>query len=324
MRVAVVGCGRHAQHALYPSLAPAGLELAAVCARSMVTAEDAARRFGAPAAFDDVSRMLEQSDVSGVIVAVPAAAYRDVVLTAVQAGMAVFCEKPGGAGVEDLRRVREAARHAGVPLLVGYMKRFASAYQAAHAAARAADFGVTTSVHMQFVVGPGFGSLRGYIVDNAAHALDLLRWFGGDVAELRASSASQDDDRHAVALSVRFETGAVGTAQLASTASFFQHNERLDVIGNGCSLTVDNVDTLTVRPPRGPVAVTRPTYTVPLPANFTGTTMGFIPELAHFAEVACNGTDVGSPIGIDNALATMELVERVCAELGVNEAAFQQ
>ncbi len=314
MRVGFVGCGRHATTSLYPALHPAGLQLVAACARHWDKANQAARTFGAERSYDDVVAMLSDGELDAVVVSVPLHAYRDVVLRCVEASLPVFCEKPGAESVATLTAVEDAARAARVPLMVGYMKRFAPAYREAIRRIRLAEFGRVTSVHVKLVVGAGASSLRSYVVDNAVHALDLLRVFGGEVAAVQAEVLSLDDRRHAVGVLVRFESGAVGTAQLASTASFHQENESLEVVGEGCSVGVLNVDTLVARPQHGPVEVQRPTYTVPLAHNFTGTTMGFVPELEHFRKVVQEGLPCESDVV--SARRTLEVAERILERVG--------
>ena len=48
MRVGVVGVGRHVSGNIYPSLAMAGMQIVAICARHQDRAEAAAERWGAP------------------------------------------------------------------------------------------------------------------------------------------------------------------------------------------------------------------------------------------------------------------------------------
>lgn len=311
MRVGFIGCGRHATTSLYPALRPAGLELVATCATRLDRAQATAAAFGAAAAYDKVPSLLDGAPIDAVLVSVPPAAYLDVVLPLLDAGLPVFCEKPGAATVEELARIEQRSTETGVPVMVGYMKRFARAYRVAAEFVARPEFGRVTSVHSKFLMGPGFGSLRGYVIDNTVHALDLMRWYGGEVASLEARALSLDDNRHALSLLLSFASGAVGTAQLGTTGSFFQDNELLEVVGEEHSATVTNVDTVVCRRPRGPVEVDRPTYTVPLPANMTGAVMGFGAELEHFKAVVTTGAVCESDVA--SARRTLALAEQVWA-----------
>jgi len=314
VRVGFIGCGRHATTALYPSLRPAGLELVATCARRFDRAEQIAKAFGAARAYDNVTALIAGGDLDAVLVALPPEAYLEVILPLLDAGLPVFCEKPGAGSLEQLERIDAESNAAGVPVMVGYMKRFARAYRVASDFSRRDDFGRVTSIHCKFLMGPGFGSLRNYVIDNPVHALDLMRFLGGEVAEVQARYLRLDDTKHALSLLLAFESGAVGTAQLGTTGSFFQENELLEVVGEEHSVTVTNVDTVVCRRPRGPVEVDRPSYTVPLTPNLTGTVMGFVPELAHFKAVVLDGVPCKSDIA--SARKTLALAEQVLSALG--------
>ena len=298
---------------LYPALRPAGLELVGVASRHAEGASTSALAFGAGpgAGFDTVGALLAATEPAGVIVCVPAAAYRDVVLECVAGGVPVFCEKPGAASSAELAEI-EAAAAGGVPVMVGYMKRFAPAYRRAVELVAADEFGPVTSVHAQFLMGPGFGSIAGYVIDNPVHMLDMLRAVAGEVVDVNVFATTNGTDRHAIALGCTFENGAVGTAQFTTTFNWDHEGERLDVVGTGASVTVTNVDTVTYRPAGGAAIVERPTYTVPLDRNFTGTTMGFVPELAHFKAVVTEGVPCLSDVA--SARRTLDLAERVLRE----------
>lgn len=315
LRVGFIGTGRHATNAIYPALRPAGLELVATCSRDEARAREQARAFGAGRWHAGVDALIaDAADLDAILVVVPPSAYEEVVAACLEAGKPVFVEKPAAADLAQLVRMEAAAEAAGLPVMVGYMKRFARAHRVALDFIHRPDFGPVTSIHGKFVMGAGFGSLRNYLVDNPVHMLDLMRLFAGEVLDVSAASRSLDDQRHALSLLLEFDGGAVGTAQLGTTASFHQENELLEVVGEGHSVTVTNLDTVTCRGPSGHVLVDRPTYTVPLRPNLTGDVMGFVPELEHFRAVVLDG--VACESDITSARQTFELVERIWQQVG--------
>ena len=133
MRVAVVGVGRHASRNIYPSLAMAGLEIVAICARHQGRAEAAAARWGARDAFDSAARMLGSVDLDGVVICVQPPEYAPLITLCLQAGKPVFCEKPGASSSAEASELARLSATTAVPVVVGYMKRFAPAYRRAHA-----------------------------------------------------------------------------------------------------------------------------------------------------------------------------------------------
>jgi myo-inositol 2-dehydrogenase/D-chiro-inositol 1-dehydrogenase len=67
-----------------------------------------------------------------VVITAASPAHAELVKAATTAGKAVFCEKPMGLTVDEIDRGISAARAAGVPLQVGFNRRFAPDFAAAH------------------------------------------------------------------------------------------------------------------------------------------------------------------------------------------------
>ncbi len=81
----------------------------AVCSRQVARARDAAEELGAPFATDSVDALCARADVDLVFVATPPHLHREVVLTALDAGKHVVCEKPFGLSPDDALAMLERA-----------------------------------------------------------------------------------------------------------------------------------------------------------------------------------------------------------------------
>ena len=75
------------------------------------------------------------------MIAATTTAHADLVVAAAGAGKAVFCEKPMALTLADADRAIAAADAAGVPLQVGFNRRFAADFAAAHDAIVAGRIG---------------------------------------------------------------------------------------------------------------------------------------------------------------------------------------
>ena len=316
MRVGFIGVGSHATRNLYPNLAPAGLELTATCARHQDRADAAAKRWGAAHAFDDVGRMLTSVQLDGVVICVQPWDYAPLIEQCLGAGVPVFCDKPAAATAGQATELADLSERTGVPVVVGYMKRFAPAYRRAREILRSPDFGDASLGTFTFAMGQGFGGdLRTYLIDNPVHPLDLARFLLGEITDLEAHVISRPEVGHAIAAMGRTTSGAVCTFNLCTTGSWEHRNEYVEIYGEGHAMWVENVDTCTYRPPQPPAQVWQPNYTVPRPANSSAVTTGFGPELEHFRHVVINGTTNESDMA--SAAATLALAERLCAVAGV-------
>lgn len=315
MRVGVVGCGRHATSVLHPALVHLGFDLAATCARRLPSARAAAARFGG-VAYDDLAEMIHREDLEAVVACVPPQVYGTVIRQCVQARLPVFAEKPGAVGTAEASDLAELSEDAGVPVMVGYMKRFAPAYRRARAAMADPLFGAPSLATFTFVMGDMGVDFDSYLVDNPVHHLDLARHLLGELHDLHVTRGRSDGGRHALTVAARADSGAVVSLQLGSTGSWQQHNESVEVFGAGSSVLVDNMDTCVLRPPEGPEQRWTPNYTIPDEANSTFTTMGFGPELTHFRDVVRGGQKCESDIA--SAARTLGLVEEVRAQVDRN------
>lgn len=311
MRIGVIGVGAHASANLYPNLRAAGMDLVAVCARSRERAEAAAVRWGAQKAFSDTTRMLDASELDGVVICVQAGDYAPLIAQCIEARIPVFCEKPAAGSADEADDLAARSAATGVPVVVGYMKRFAPAYRRAHAIVSSADFGPPTLANFTFTLGPWkAGGLRHYLTDNPVHHLDLARRFLGELSDMHAHVAQVSGDGFAVAATARSVGGAVCTFNFGTTSSWHQRNEYAEIYGTGRSVWIENVDTLVSRGPAQPEHVWRPNYTVGVRENSSPTVMGFLPALEHFRSVVIDGVPNESDIA--SAAATLRLSQTLC------------
>jgi predicted dehydrogenase len=87
-----------------------GLRLAAVATRNEQSAREAAKAFGADRWYSDPFAMIRDDRIDIVTVAVAVPAHRELVLAALEAGKAVYCEAPLGRSVAEAEEMAKAAR----------------------------------------------------------------------------------------------------------------------------------------------------------------------------------------------------------------------
>jgi predicted dehydrogenase len=287
--------------------------LAATCARHLDRAETAAARFGAGSAFDDVERMLEEVPLDGAVVVVPPDQFAGVVGACISTGVPVFVEKPAANDAAEAADLAAQAADAGVPVVVGYMKRFAGAYRLAKEVAAQPEFGSLTMGSFTWSMGPFAHrfDMRDWLFENPVHHFDLARFFFGELDDIHVRRGKGNE--HTVAVLASSASGALVNIRANTTGSWEQHNEAVEIFGEGHSLFVDNIDTCTWRPPTRPERTWRPNYTVPVAANMTTATMGFGPELEHFRRVVTEGIPNESDIA--SAAATLALTSRIADQV---------
>jgi predicted dehydrogenase len=133
-----------------------------------------------PDALDSLDELLERP-LDGLVIATPSALHADQAVTALDAGVAVFCQKPLGRTAAEAARVVEAARRADRLLAVDLSYRFTRAAQAL----KRVDLGRVDAAELAFhnAYGPDKAWFYdpalaggGCVIDLGTHLVDLALW----------------------------------------------------------------------------------------------------------------------------------------------------
>lgn len=130
------GCLTHV-----PALRDAGFEVRALVGRDPARTKARADRFDIPVATTALGVALALDGVDAVSVVTPPHTHADLVLSAVEAGKHVVCEKPFATDEADAQRMLDAAEAAGVVHLLGTEFRFATAQALLRRVVRGGDIG---------------------------------------------------------------------------------------------------------------------------------------------------------------------------------------
>ena len=162
-----------------------------------------ADRLGAePAASPDA---LLRAGLDGVVIAAGTDAHPELIVAAVDAGLPVFCEKPLARTIAEGAEVVARVRASGVPVQIGYQRRFDVAYQAAHDAVAAGELGWLHTVRSTTLdpapPTPEYVAVSGGIFhDCGVHDFDSIRWVTGrEVVEVYATGSNRGAEFFAAA-----------------------------------------------------------------------------------------------------------------------------
>ena len=233
IRFGIVGPGKVARlHATALARIP-GARLAAVAGRSRERAEALAVAHEARVD-ESIDQMIDRGGVDTVIICTPHPLHRDQAIAAAGAGLHTLIEKPMALNPADCDAIIEAAAATGVVLSVMSQRRWYAPVRRVKAAIEDGRIGrpglATVEVlgwrgdeyyAMDDWRGTMAGEGGGVIVNQAAHQIDLVRWFLGPVAEVDGWTANLnhpgiDVEDTAVAV-VRFESGALATITLSNS-----------------------------------------------------------------------------------------------------------
>ena len=249
--VALIGSGRMgAYHGATLAQRLPGARLAAVADPAPGAAEKLAAALGAGSAYTDPGQALANPGVDAVVIAAPARFHGELIVAAAGAGKAVFCEKPAALNLADLDRAIDAVRAAGVPLQVGFNRRFAPDWAAARALLDDGTLGTPRLLRSVTRDPGGFDPSRvapdTIFNETLIHDFDALRFLnpGAEAVEVYAIADALVEpewrDRgllDTAVVTVRFDNGAVGVAEACFEAAY-GYDVRGEVFGSGGMATM--------------------------------------------------------------------------------------
>ncbi|MFV2001225.1 MAG: Gfo/Idh/MocA family protein [Acidimicrobiia bacterium] len=123
VRLASVGLGRWAQVLARGAQRGEVIELYSCFSRSDDKRKAFQERYGIPRAASTYDELLADPDLEGVIVTTPNDTHRDVIVAALDAGKAVYTDKPIAQTLEDALAIKDAVERTGGVFAVGHSAR---------------------------------------------------------------------------------------------------------------------------------------------------------------------------------------------------------
>ena len=221
MRFGIAGLGRAFTLMLPTLVADPRVRLCAAADPRAEPRERFAADFGAPA-YADVQALCADADVDVVYVATPHELHAEHAMLAARHGKHVLVEKPMALTLADCTRMIEAARDAGVQLVVGHSHGFDAPIARTRALIDGGAFGAVRMIHAFYYTDFLYRPRRpeeldtarggGVVWSQAAHQVDIARLLGGGlVTGLRAHIGNWDparDTEGAYAALLAFANGA--------------------------------------------------------------------------------------------------------------------
>ena len=155
---------------------------------------------------------LVEAGAEAAIVAVPSEHHAEVAIQLAEAGVHTLIEKPIASTPEDALQIIDAFAGTGLTAAVGHVERFNAASQELKRRLDGGTIGHIFSITTERV-GPYPLRIRdvGVVKDLATHDLDLIRWLGGNIVDLRGQVAHKLGRPHEDLIEAigRLENGAV-------------------------------------------------------------------------------------------------------------------
>jgi predicted dehydrogenase/threonine dehydrogenase-like Zn-dependent dehydrogenase len=248
-RIGFIGAGSYATSMLLPHLAAhERAELVAVATTRSLSAVNAQRKFGFARASTDTEDVLDDPAIDAVFVVTRHRSHASYVCRALEAGKAVFVEKPMAldeAQVEDI--LRTVDRTGNDRLTVGFNRRFAPLVGEVGQRLRRGRGPLSVRYLVNagsldassWYLNPGEGSR---FIGEGGHFIDTVSALvGADPLEVFAQVVGEDV--HATLL---YPDGSVGSIAYVTGGSGRFPKETLDVTGRGGNARLDNFTRVTL------------------------------------------------------------------------------
>lgn len=229
--------------------------LRAVMRRNLKKAEDYALRHGVSKFSSDVNDLLSDNKINAIYIATPPAFHEEYTLQALEAGKAVYVEKPVSLNVNSCKRMIAAAKKHNRPVSVAHYRRALGLFSEVKKLLSGGVIGKPLFVTIQTLKTPlndveAAADLNwridpklsggGLFYDLAPHQLDLMYWYFGAPENISGYSTNQgsvylaNDYTH---LDIRFKNNIL----LNGTWSFSVHEsanaENCTIAGDKGSLS---------------------------------------------------------------------------------------
>lgn len=239
VRVAFIGAGHFANLFHYATLSRMeDVEIVAVAELDTARMTETADKYGIAGRYSDYRKMIEQENPDAVYVIMRPDVVQPLALEVLRLGKPVMTEKPAAMDTASVRELAEAAATAGVVSQVGTNRRYCAVIRKAKELVT--ERGPVSTCLAEFhkdLKREMFGMSNLYA--DGLHALDALRFFGGEVAEVHAhadhwfTKEEWPNSNNVYQALLRFEGGASGlyTANRQGGARY----ERFEIHGDGIS-----------------------------------------------------------------------------------------
>ena len=252
IKVALCGAGGFAKGMHLPNMKKMKdkYTLYAVQSRTGANAEAIAIKEGAAYSTTDYDKVLQDPNVDMVMICTRHNLHAKMIIQALEAGKAVFVEKPMALTLEETDQIMEVAKRTGVPFMVGFNRRFSKyATETQKAIAnRKNPMMISYRMNAGFIPQESWVQSEeggGRIIGEGCHIIDLFNYFTDSKAESisvnqitpKTDHVSRTDN---CVITVKYEDGSVCTLTYTGQGSKEYGKEFYEIFVDGAVITMDD------------------------------------------------------------------------------------
>ena len=230
LRVAVVGAGMMGgDHVARIAKRISGASVVTIVEPDAARADAAVANAPGAAVRADIRDALDGDDLDAVLIATPGPFHEPVLLPCLEAGLAIFCEKPLTPDSESSLRILDAEGRLDRPhIQVGFMRRFDAEHVALRELIASGDLGALLLMHCAHrnpSTPPTYTEAM-LITDSVVHEFDSVPWLAGErivsveVKKLRRNSLAPAGLGEPQLVFIELESGAIASVEINVNAQF--------------------------------------------------------------------------------------------------------
>ena len=246
----VTGCGSFAENSFLPALLLAQRSKpVSIYSHDLKRAKNLELKFGAQNSFDDFDAFLA-SDIEVVYISSVNSDHYWQVLKAAKAGKNILCERPMALSSVQIEEMIKVCKEQNVIFMINHLHRFHPLVQKAKELINNQMLGkiVSISATYNIDISPGDNfrfkkelSGGGVLRDLGGQMIDLLRFFGGNIIDVKAymdNVVYKSDVEDFASAIVKFEKNGYGYFNISYNTK--KAHNRIEILGYNGSLAIEN------------------------------------------------------------------------------------
>jgi predicted dehydrogenase len=218
INLGIIGAGNIASEHLKVIQSIDGINVNGITSRTFKKAKKLSKTYSINNSFDDINTLINNCSLDGLMILVSADQIFNITKKLIPLNIPLFIEKPPGIIPEETKILANLANKYKTRNMIGFNRRFYSIF---HKGIKIINdkgplFGLSIEGHERFwkVKGRNISDriYKNWIYANSTHTIDLLRFFGGEIKNIKSFSKSfKENLGDQFVASMEFESGSIGT-----------------------------------------------------------------------------------------------------------------
>lgn len=251
LKAGLIGAGNFACGVILPILTKnKDIQLISVCSASGLSAQNAVQRFKFKKAVESPEQILNDKEIDLIFIATTHQLHADLTAQSLDAGKAVFVEKPLAITKEGLKKVMKAAEK-NPALMLGFNRRFSSHSAFLKRILKKCSGTSIFNYRVNALKIPGESWIHdinlggGRIIGEVCHFIDLIQFLSDEkVSRVYASGIGNNDPdakfQDNIIINLKLSKGSAGSIVYTSKGNALSGKEQLEIFCDGISLKIDD------------------------------------------------------------------------------------